>query len=112
MDTITVLLIVLGLYILIYVVAKYIGFEKLSEKGIEANFPLFLMWKTERLNAILTRLGKKFPRIFFTIGIVVGYGGLIFAFWLFGDNLLKFFIQPEAAGGVVPIIPGITVTGL
>ncbi|MHA1905614.1 MAG: site-2 protease family protein [Candidatus Thorarchaeota archaeon] len=112
MDMITVLLIVLGFYILVYVVAQAIGFEKLSEKGIEANFPLFLMWKTERLNAFLTRLGKKFPRAFFNIGVVVGYGGLFFAFWLFGDNLLKFFIQPEAAGGVVPIIPGVTVTGL
>jgi membrane-associated protease RseP (regulator of RpoE activity) len=37
---------------------------------------------------------------------------MIFAFWMFGDNLLKFFIQPAAAGGVVPIIPGITITGL
>ncbi len=31
---------------------------------------------------------------------------------MFGDNLIKFFVQPEAAGGVVPIIPGITITGL
>lgn len=42
----------------------------------------------------------------------MGFGGMIFAFWIFGENLIKFFIQPEAAGGVVPIIPGITITGL
>ncbi|MHA2352167.1 MAG: site-2 protease family protein, partial [Candidatus Thorarchaeota archaeon] len=86
--------------------------EKLGEKGIDAGFPFFIMWRTERLNAFLTRMGKKFPRVFFNIGIVVGFGGMIFSFWMFGDNLIKFFIQPEAAGGVVPIIPGVTITGL
>jgi membrane-associated protease RseP (regulator of RpoE activity) len=57
-------------------------------------------------------MGKKFPRVFFNIGIVVGFGGMIFSFLIFGDNLIKFFVQPEAAGGVVPIIPGVTITGL
>jgi len=112
MDPLTVFGIIGIIWLVIYFVAQYIGVEKLSERGIDAGFPFFIMYRTERLNAFLTRMGKKFPRAFFNIGIVVGFGGMIFSFWMFGDNLIKFFVQPAAAGGVVPIIPGVTITGL
>ncbi len=112
MDALTTLAIIGVFWLVIYFIAQYIGVERLQEKGIEAGTPLFFMWKTERLNAFLTRMGKKFPTVFFNIGIVVGFGGMIFAFWMFGENLIKFFVQPAEAGGVVPIIPGVTITGL
>jgi membrane-associated protease RseP (regulator of RpoE activity) len=112
MDTLTAFALIGIIWLVIYFIAQTIGVEKLQEKGIDAGVPFFFMWRTQRLNAFLTRMGKKFPRAFFNVGIVVGFGGMIFAFWLFGDNLLKFFIQPAAAGGVVPIIPGLTITGL
>ncbi len=112
MDALTALGIIGVIWIIIYFIAQYIGVERLQEKGVEAGSPFFFMWKTERLNAFLTKMGKKFPLIFFNVGIVVGFGGMIFAFWMFGENLIKFFIQPAEAGGVVPIIPGITITGL
>jgi len=112
MDPLTIFGIIGLIWLVVYFVAQYIGVEKLSEKGIDAGFPFFIMWRTQRLNAFLTRMGKKFPRVFFNIGIIVGFGGMIFSFLIFGDNLIKFFIQPEAAGGVVPIIPGVTITGL
>ena len=112
MDTLTALGIIGIIWLIIYFIAQYLGVEKLQEKGIEAGTPFFFMWRTEKLNAFLTKMGKKFPVIFFNIGIVVGFGGMIFAFWMFGENLIKFFTQPAAAGGVVPIIPGVTITGL
>lgn len=103
----------IGLFwLIIYGVAQYIGVERLKQRGVEAGTPFFFMWRTQRLNAFLTRMGKKFPLIFFNIGIVVGFGGMIFSFWMFGENLIKFFIEPAEAGGVVPIIPGVTITGL
>jgi len=112
MDTLTAFALIGIIWLVVYFIAQSIGVEKLQERGIDAGVPFFFMWRTQRLNAFLTRMGKKFPRAFFNIGIVVGFGGMIFAFWMFGDNLIKFFIQPAAAGGVVPIIPGITITGL
>ena len=112
MDTLTALGYIGIIWLIIYFIAQYLGVEKLQERGIEAGTPFFFMWRTERLNAFLTKMGKKFPIIFFNIGIVVGFGGMIFAFWMFGENLIKFFTQPAAAGGVVPIIPGVTITGL
>ncbi|MFW9955865.1 MAG: site-2 protease family protein [Candidatus Thorarchaeota archaeon] len=112
MDITTALLIIVGLYLLVYVIAQAVGVDKLSQKGLEAGTPFFLMWKTERLNAFLTRMGKKFPVAFFNLGVIVAFGGMIVGFWMFGDNLLRFFIAPDTAGGVVPIIPGVTITGL
>jgi membrane-associated protease RseP (regulator of RpoE activity) len=112
MDALTALGLIGVIWIIIYFIAQYVGVERLQEKGVEAGSPFFFMWRTERLNVFLTKMGKKFPLIFFNIGIVVGFGGMIFAFWMFGENLIKFFIQPAEAGGVVPIIPGITITGL
>ncbi|MHA2003401.1 MAG: site-2 protease family protein [Candidatus Thorarchaeota archaeon] len=112
MDPIVFLIIAAVIWILIFVLAQFIGFDKLNEKGFEANTPFFLLIKTERLNAFLTKWGKKFPRAFWNLGIVVGFGGMILGFYIFADNFLKFFTQPAQAGGVVPIIPGVTITGL
>jgi len=112
MDPLTVIEILAVIYIAIYIVVQAIGVEKFSSRGIEAGAPFFIMIKTKRLNAFLTRLGKKFPRAFFNLGVVIAFGGMAFGFWMFGENLLRFFIQPETAGGVVPVIPGVTVTGL
>lgn len=112
MDALTILAIIGIFWLIIYLIAQYVGVDRLQERGIEAGTPLFFMWRTQRLNAFLTRMGKKLPIVFFNIGIVVGFGGMFFAFWMFGQNFLNFFIQPEAAGGVVPIIPGVTITGL
>jgi membrane-associated protease RseP (regulator of RpoE activity) len=112
MDPLTVLEILAVIYIVIYAVVQAIGVEKFSSRGIEAGAPFFIMIKTKRLNALLTRLGKKFPRAFFNLGVVIAFGGMAFGFWMFGENLLRFFIQPETAGGVVPVIPGVTITGL
>ncbi len=112
MDPITILVLVAVIWLAIYIIAQAVGVDKLSEKGVEAGTPLFLMIKTERLNSFLTRMGKKFPRAFWNAGIIVAFGGMILGFYVFGENFLKFFIQPAQAGGVVPIIPGVTITGL
>jgi membrane-associated protease RseP (regulator of RpoE activity) len=112
MDPLMIFGIIGLIWLVIYFIAQSIGVEKLSEKGIDAGFPGFIMWRTERLNAFLTRMGKKFPRVFFNIGIIVGFGGMIFSFFLFGDNLIKFFVKPADAGGIVPIIPGVTIGGI
>jgi len=112
MDPVTILLLIVGFWAVIYIVSRMIGTERLNEKGIDTGTPLFLMIRTERLNAFLTRMGKKFPRAFWNVGIVVAFGGMIFGFYIFADNFLKFFITPAEAGGVVPIIPGVTISGL
>ncbi len=74
MDTLTIFAIIGIIWLLIYFIAQRIGVEKLQERGIDAGVPFFFMWRTQRLNALLTRMGKKFPRAFFNVGIDVGFG--------------------------------------
>ena len=112
MDQLTILAYIGLVYIIIYVIAQSIGMDKLRERGIEAETPFMILFKTERLNSFLTRAGKKMPRAFFNIGIIVAFGGMVFGFYILGINLLNFFFKPAAAGGVVPIIPGVTISGL
>ncbi|MFX1264359.1 MAG: site-2 protease family protein [Promethearchaeota archaeon] len=112
MDPVTILILILGFWLALYLVSRWVGVEKLNERGVDAGTPFFLMVKTARLNAFLTRMGKKLPRAFWNVGIVVAFGGMIFGFYIFADNFLKFFTTPAQAGGVVPIIPGVTITGL
>ena len=77
MDALTALGLIAIIWLAIYFIAQYLGVERLQEKGVEAGTPFFFMWKTERLNAFLTKMGKKFPVIFFNVGIVVGFGGIV-----------------------------------
>ncbi|NHI83157.1 MAG: hypothetical protein EAX81_02465 [Candidatus Thorarchaeota archaeon] len=112
MDTLTLIFTIVIVWTTIYIVSQAIGLEKLNEKGVDAGTPFFLMFKTERLNSFLTRAGKRFPKLFWNIGIVVAFIGMALGFYIFTDNLLKLFFAPVEAGGVVPIIPGITITGL
>jgi membrane-associated protease RseP (regulator of RpoE activity) len=111
MDPATIFSLVLIAWLVIYFIGQAIGSEKLKERGIDVSFPFFFMYRTQRLNGFLTRAGKKFPRVFFNIGIVAGFIGMALAFWMFAQNFITFIIKPAAAGGVVPIIPGITITG-
>jgi membrane-associated protease RseP (regulator of RpoE activity) len=112
MDIYTVFGIIGAVYLVIYGIGRAIGVERLRERGLDAGIPFMLMIRTRRLNDFLTRVGKRVPRVFFNVGIVVGFAGMLFGFWMFGTNLLNFFLVPEQAGGVVPIIPGVTITGL
>ncbi|RDE14830.1 MAG: hypothetical protein C4K49_06955 [Candidatus Thorarchaeota archaeon] len=114
MDTLSIILLLASIYLIVYVIAQVVGVERLKARGIEAGTPFLIMIKTQRLNSFLTRLGKRIPRAFFNLGVIVAFIGMGFGFWMFTDNLLKFFTTPNAtgAGAVVPIIPGVTVTGL
>ncbi|MEM2142684.1 MAG: site-2 protease family protein [Candidatus Thorarchaeota archaeon] len=99
-------------YLSVYLVARRIGIERLRERGLELGTPFFIMVKTRRLNEFLSRSGRRIPRVFFSFGIVMGFLGMILGFWLLLNNMLSFFIAPDMAGPVVPIIPGVTITGL
>jgi hypothetical protein len=114
MDTLSVILLLAFIYLSVYIAAQWVGVDRLKARGIEAGTPFLILVKTQRLNTLLTRLGKRIPRVFFNIGVIVAFIGMGFGFLMFGDNLLKFFTTPnaEGAGGVVPIIPGVTITGL
>jgi len=82
-----------------------------KKEAYELFFPLLILFRTKRLNNLIRRIGKKAPkfwRIFWTIGIYISFGLMIFAFWFFFSNLISLIFQPSPLNAVTPLIPGVT----
>ena len=61
-------------------------------------FPLLAMFKTKKLNNFITKISKKAPKfwkIFWTIGIFVSFGFVIYAFYFFFVNFINLLINPK-----------------
>jgi len=104
-------IVLLIIWIIIMAIGKSFDVKK---RGIEIA-PFMIMYKTERLNQFLRKIAKKSPRFWralWDLGIVVGFFGMGYIFYTLYMNLVAFFTAPANAGAVVPIIPGITVSGM
>ena len=75
-------------------------------------FPLLVMFRTKRLNKFIIKLSRKAPkfwRIFWTIGIFISFGFIIFAFYFFFTNFMSLIFTPSPKNAILPLIPGVTV---
>jgi membrane-associated protease RseP (regulator of RpoE activity) len=84
---------------------------KFERFGFEIH-PLYVMYKSKRLNSLLIRLGKwnpSFWQVFGNIGIVSFFGQVSFMAYLLIRNLYKFVFVPQQASPVMPLIPGVTI---
>ena len=75
-------------------------------------FPLLVMFRTKRLNKLIKKLSRKAPkfwRIFWTIGIFISFGFIIFAFYFFFTNFMSLILTPSPKNAILPLIPGVTV---
>ena len=83
--------------------------EKLSNHGVELNFPV-IMWKTQRLRGLISRINNLSPtfwRWYMNIGVVVAYGAMIFITWSLVSTLPTVFETPA----VSIVIPGVEMPG-
>ena len=83
--------------------------NKLDDYGIEMNFPI-LMWKTQRLRGMISRISNFSPRFwrwFMNVGIVVAFIAMIFITWTIISSLPSVFETPA----VSIVIPGVEVPG-
>lgn len=83
--------------------------EKLSNHGVELNFPV-IMWKTQRLRGLISKISNLSPtfwRWYMNIGIVVAFGAMIFITWTIISTLPSIFETPS----VSIVIPGVDVPG-
>ena len=88
-----------------------VGFfhEKLSGYGVELNFPV-IMWKTQRLRGLISRISNFSPRFwrwFMNVGIVVAFAAMIFITWTLISSLPSVFEAPT----VSLVIPGVDMPG-
>jgi len=75
-------------------------------------FPLLAMFKTKKLNKLITRAGKKAPKFwkaFWTIGIFVSFSFTIYAFYFFFTTFVNLIINPRPEQAIVLIIPGVNI---
>ena len=83
--------------------------ERLSNYGIELNFPV-IMWKTQRIRGLISRISNFSPRFwrwFMNVGIVVAFAAMIFITWTLISSLPSVFEAPT----VSLVIPGVDMPG-
>jgi Zn-dependent protease len=107
-DTLVTILVLVAGWFIFYLVARVMGLERF---GVELH-PLYAMYKSTRLNALLLRLGRWNPgfwKVFGNVGVASFFGQVAFMAYLLFQNLYRFLYEPVKATPVMPLIPGVTI---
>jgi membrane-associated protease RseP (regulator of RpoE activity) len=109
-DVYSFLLFLLLFWFCFWGIAKLL---KLEKRGWEVG-PGFFLAKTTRLNRFINKLANRFPRfwrVIWTLGIGFGFGMMIFGMVWLSINLYALITAPSPENALVPVIPGVTVSG-
>ncbi len=109
LDPLNILLFLIIAWILLYFISQYLSLEKYN---IEVA-PLYLTYKTQRLNRFLSEIASKHPKFWkvaSNIGVVIATGEILLAIYILGSNLLSFLFAPQQAQAIFPLLPGITIS--
>jgi len=109
MDTLTTLVIIVTAWFAFYAVIKLF---KVKRDDLEVS-PIYVLYKSTRLNGLIARLAAWHPRMWKTlgnVGVAASVGQATYATWLLLNNLLKFVFKPDQASPVQPLIPGVTIS--
>ncbi|AIF70364.1 hypothetical protein PAP_09950 [Palaeococcus pacificus DY20341] len=103
---------IIGFWVVMYALfgRKSEGIE-LEEEGLQVD--LFVaMWRTKKLlNFInnLARKWRKFWKAYATIGIVIGFVGMAFVFYMLFKTAMNTLSTKAPSAGVQLVIPGVTI---
>jgi hypothetical protein len=109
LDPLNILLFLMIGWVLLYLVSQYLPVEKYN---IEVA-PLYLTYKTHRLNSFLQNTASTHPqfwKVASNIGIVTAVGEIMLAIYILGNNLFNFLFVPQQAQAIFPLLPGITIS--
>ena len=90
-------------------ILSFLFHDKLSNHGFEIEFPM-IMWKTQRLRGLISRISNISPRFwrwYMNVGIIVAFGAMIFITWTIISTLPSVFETPS----VSIVIPGVEMPG-
>ncbi|MCD6381021.1 MAG: site-2 protease family protein [Candidatus Odinarchaeota archaeon] len=102
-----VLFYLLVLWIIIYSIGKMKIIKNLSVE------PFLAIFRTTKLNSLIDNLSFKYKHVWEGIkgiSVVSSYFFMLYSIYFLTQNLLNFFVKPEEASAIVPMIPGVTIT--
>ncbi len=108
-EPLEVLAIALILWAALYLVSRLLPLKKYN---LEVH-PLYLVYRTQRLNNILHTIASSHPKLWkvtFNISIAMGVGLTLLAVYFMTNNLINFLYAPKQAERVFLLIPGITIS--
>lgn len=89
-------------------------FFLLKRNRFEVQGRIFALYKTKIGLKLMDSVAKKFPRIIKVIGfigIIVGYIGMIFIFYMIVKETIKFIFISGTSPPLAPVLPGINIPG-
>lgn len=105
------LFILIFFWVIVFLIGQFFHVERW---GIQIS-PLILMIKTKRANRLIGRIARKYPRAWvaiWSLGVSVSFIVIGFALYFLTNNLVNLIFRSPSASPLVPILPGITITGL
>ncbi|NJE08440.1 PDZ domain-containing protein [Thermococcus sp. M39] len=109
MNLWTVLIILLAFWGILYVL---FGRKKEEEEeGLVVDL-FIIMWRTKKLLGFIDKFAQKYTRfwkVYGTIGIIVGFGGMVFVFYMLIRSALIAIRAKAQVAGVQLVIPGVTI---
>ncbi len=107
----TLVMIILGILGFWSVLYALFGRREEREEGLSVDM-FVAMWRTKKLLGFIDSLAgkaKKLWRVYGDIGIVVGFGGMSYVFYVLFKTAMSALRTRGAAQGVQLVIPGVTI---
>jgi membrane-associated protease RseP (regulator of RpoE activity) len=95
-------------YLAIWIIISVAWWGFRAERFGVSGLPIYLLYRTTRLNNLIDRISTISPKAWRTIwnlGIVVGVGSIGYIFYELILNLLNLFFRSEQAVSIQPIVP-------
>ncbi|ADT84901.1 site-2 protease family protein [Thermococcus barophilus] len=108
MNLWTVLIIILAFWGILYVL---FGRKEEEEEGLAVDM-FVIMWRTKKLLGFIDKIALKYRRfwkVYGTIGIIVGFGGMAFVFYMLIKSAFIAIKAKAQVAGVQLVIPGVTI---
>jgi membrane-associated protease RseP (regulator of RpoE activity) len=96
------------MYLAIWIIISVAWWGFRAERFGVSGLPIYLLYRTTRLNNLIDRISAISPKAWRTIwnlGIVVGVGSIAYIFYELILNLLNLFFRSEQAVSIQPIVP-------
>ena len=98
----------LAIYVAVWLVICLLWWVFKGEKYGVSGLPFYIIYRTVRLNSGIERISEWKPtfwRTMWNLGIVVGVGSMVFAFYFFIQNLVNLFFKTPKATPVQILVP-------